>query len=102
MPVVNGLLWNSSYAYACWRVTHPFGPDVSAFGYVARKTEPDHIPFLIAKLDTPDYWWIEELLLAWFPEVQPPEEDSGRFWREWWADHQHEYGSLVLQHDPAF
>jgi hypothetical protein len=55
--IVNQLLWSQSYSYACWRVTHPFGPNVNAFGIVVWKTQPMHIPILIAKVDDPDAWW---------------------------------------------
>ncbi len=102
LPIANELLWTHSYRYACWRVTHPFGPDAGAFGYVVHKTEPVDIPYLITGLDGPDGWWIESTLEAWFPDAHPPETDRQRYWKQWWQDHDSEHESLVLQYDPPF
>ena len=101
--IVNQLLWAQSYSYACWRVTHPFGPNVDAFGQVVSKTQPMHIPVLIAKLDGPDGWWIENMFNAWFPEAQPPDTGKKDYWNKWWKDHRLEHeSSLILHHDPQF
>ena len=103
LVIVNPLLWAQSYSYACWRVTHPFGPNVNAFGKVVSMTEPMHIPVLIAKLDSSDGWWIENMFNAWFPEAQPPETGKQDFWNQWWEDHHLEHeSSLILHHDPQF
>ncbi len=103
LVIVNQALWAKSYSYACWRVTHPFGPDTKAFVLVVSKTEPRRIPDLITKLDGPDGWWIESMFEAWFPEAQAPDTGKQAYWNKWWKDHHREYGSsLVLHHDPQF
>jgi hypothetical protein len=103
VTIVNQLLWSQSYSYACWRVTHPFGPNVNAFGMVVRKTQPMHIPVLIAKVDDPDAWWIENMFSAWFPEAEPPKTKKMDYWNQWWKDHHLEHeSSLILHHDPQF
>ena len=103
LAIANQLLCSQSYAYACWRVTHPFGPNVHAFGKVVSKTEPMHIPVLVDKFDTPDGWWVENIFNAWFPEAQPPETNKQVYWNQWWKDHHLEHESaLILHHDPQF
>lgn len=103
VAILNNLLWARSYTYACWRVTHPFGPNVNAFAQVINKTQPRDIPVLISELDKPDKWWIESMFRAWFPEAQPPATGKRDYWNQWWTDHRMEYeSSLVLQHDPQF
>ena len=103
LVIVNQLLWAQSHSYACWRVIHPFGPNVNAFSKVVSKTEPMHIPMLIAELDGSDGWWIESMFRAWFPEAQPPETKKQDYWKQWWKDHHLEHeSSLILHHDPQF
>lgn len=98
--VVNQLLWAKSYSYACWRVTHPTGPNAEAFRTEFGMTQPRHIPVLIDRLDEPDGWWVESMCRAWFPEAQPPKTEKKVFWKQWWEDHQE--SQLVAQHDPQF
>lgn len=103
LAIVNQFLLAHSYLYACWRVTHPFGPDVQAFARVVNKTEPVHIPCLIVKIDGPNGWWIESMFKAWFPEAQPPETEKQVYWNQWWKDrHQENESTLILHHDPKF
>ena len=103
LVIVNQLLWAKSYSYVCWRVTHPCGPNVRAFGKVVTKTQPMHIPDLIAEVDGTDGWWIENMFNAWFPEAQPPVTKKQDYWNQWWKDHHLEHeSSLILHHDPQF
>jgi hypothetical protein len=103
LAIGNKILLASSYSYACWRVNHPFGPDVKAFDNVVSKTEPMHIPILIAMLDSSDAWWVESILKAFFPNAQPPEMKKKDYWTQWWMYHNKEHGSsLILDHDPNF
>ena len=103
LVIVNKLLWSQSYSYACWRVTHPFRTNVNAFSMVVSTTQPMHIPDLIAKVDDPDGWWIENMFNAWFPAARPPETKKMDYWNQWWKDHHLEHeSSLILHHDPQF
>ena len=103
LVIVNQILWAKSYSYACWRVTHPFGSNVQAFGKVVHSTTPEHIPILIAKVDGSDGYWISSIFKAWFPEARPPETKKQEYWSQWWNDHRSEHNTkLVLHHDPQF
>ena len=109
LPVVlNSLLWRFSYRYACWRVSAPFGPDCKAYGRLTKLTTPDHIPYLIERIDKPGYWWVEELLCSWFPVAtesyleQASDVNKQVFWSTWWEDNNSSYKTLKLHHDPQF
>lgn len=103
LVIMNQFFWTWSYSYACWRVAHPFGPDVHAFARVVGMTKPTHIPYLIANVEEPDGWWIESMLKAWFPEARPPEVNKHTYWAQWLEDHHLKHGpSLILHHDPKF
>jgi hypothetical protein len=98
-------LCRASYRYACWRVCHPFGPNVQAFHRIVALSTPARVPELIDRLDTPEGWWINSLLCAWFLPEQPAPTSGARreFWRQWWREHGSEHqADLALQYEPQF
>jgi len=109
--IFNAILSRTSYSYACWRVTRPYGPDDKSLVRVIDMTTPKHVPLLIQRLDGPDHWWAEELLESFFfnarrdgvDEDAPPYGARKSAWQLWWARNASHYESGVrIQWDVQF
>ena len=98
-------MWNHTYPYMFWRVGHPFGPNVEAFGKIVATTQREtyRIPYLIERIDGPDGWWIQSAFKAWFPDGPHAEHNKRQAWKQWWEDHRLAYQSFIIpEHDPQF